>query len=974
MQENKFRFPAYITANDIRPETDEVLDKKVRALLGAMTREEKMNLCHGGTNPKNLGQIANAGYLPGVPRLGVPEIRMYDGPAGVTSVYETTGLPVQEMLASAWDPGLAYDYGKVEGSENFSISGNTQLGSQYDIVRTPHFSRNKDMLGEDPFLTTSLAVAETKGIQDQHCVATLKHFFAAVIGPDMQSAASQEIDEQTLHELYFPPFEAAAKEGRAGSFMCSYNRINGDYASASEYGQKTVLRDMWNYKGYMMSDWGANHALTIGKGMDMEMPNGAYNSNERLELGITKGRITWDDVETAAYHVLYGIGMVGFLSLVQLDENGQPLEEAGRIDPIRMRDTYEIDVKNGLLNENADICRRIAERGAVLLKNNGALPLRPEDYTGDNSVAMLGLGAVHLLSGAGQERSYGRISRMVSPYDSLKELAGKDANIVGCVVEDIVGEPVPAEFLYQDAAAEKPGVLRSWGIAPECDDAPKTPFEIGGAGQELKGIAASEDPEDADVPFSFGFPFTPFAVDVPGHETKSLCTIDPQINFTCGTIDGRVNQTYKNSSDGTAFSMGQAYTWTGYLKAPESGEYTLILEAIGGRTNCSIALDGEHYIPLGSTSLREGAQWPWGNLICTPEGMEIVAATAVLEAGKTYPIRLCGNAVLKEKDLQIRFAWVRPSKKKENREAAMTAASKAKKVVYFLSDAYTPAPLGVPVSMFDMGAMPDLEVPQAQQELLRELRRVMAPGSELIVLHNYGQLYALGSIEPICDGIMNVWTPGQEGGRAIAKLLLGQINPSGKMPVTIPEKGTDTLISDTPERPSRRYLGYVNQDGKKVVDFDEGIFTGYRWYDKENVKPLYAFGHGLSYTTFAYRELSLAQEGERIAVSFLVENTGDVMGTEIAQVYLGAAQVPDGVQMAKKQLCGFARIEALMPGEARRITVAIPARSFCYWNAAQELVERPDGTKDKWVCAGGVRDIWVGPASDRLLLHTTVTV
>ncbi len=120
--------------------------------------------------------------------LGVPEIRMYDGPAGVTSVHKTTDLPVQEMLAASWDTELAYKYGKVEGSENFAVSGNTQLGSQFDLVRIPQFGRNKDILGADPFLTATTAVPETKGIQDAEIVATSKHFGVASIGTDMQKA------------------------------------------------------------------------------------------------------------------------------------------------------------------------------------------------------------------------------------------------------------------------------------------------------------------------------------------------------------------------------------------------------------------------------------------------------------------------------------------------------------------------------------------------------------------------------------------------------------------------------------------------------------------------------------------------------------------------------------------------------------------------------------------------------------------
>ena len=107
-------------------------------------------------------------------------------------------------------------------------------------------------------------------------------------------------------------------------------------------------------------------------------------------------------------------------------------------------------------------------------------------------------------------------------------------------------------------------------------------------------------------------------------------------------------------------------------------------------------------------------------------------------------------------------------------------------------------------------------------------------------------------------------------------------------------------------------------------------------------------------------------------MTFTVSNTGNVPGTEVAQVYLGAAEVPEGVQMAEKQLCGFARIEDLQPGERRTVTVSIPERSFCYWNTVQEPVSRPDGTMDKWVKAEVPRNVLVGPASDRLPLVGTI--
>ncbi len=975
------KYPIYVDKAALHQESDAVLEKKVAALLAAMTREEKMNLCHGHTNPPGM-QVANAGYNPGVPRLGVPEIRMYDGPAGVTSVYETTGLPVQEMLAASWDTSLAYKYGKVEGSENFAISGNTQLGSQFDVVRVPQFSRDKDMLGEDPFLTTALAVPETKGIQEAGAVATLKHFGVASIGTDMQDAADQIVDEQTLHEMVFPPFEAAAKEGRAGSFMCCYNKFNGAYASANSYAQKTVMRDMWNYKGYMMSDWGANHALTIHKGMDMETPTGTYNSNERLELGLKKGRIVWEDIETAAGHVLYGMGMAGYLSLVELDESGNVKAEEGRTEPIRMKDRYTASVKAGLLDKNAEICLEVAQKGAVLLKNeHNALPLSETDYTVDNAVALIGLGAVALLSGAGQERSYGRISRMKAPAEELKKLVGEQANITAAVGMDFFGKTIPAEYLWQDPDCTKPGLVRSYGVAESESEMPaflamllasdkenanKPPVpgnDMGGGGTEFKGVASMDDDEDSDMP-----PFRPqwtntLAGDMPGHETGEECCVDEVVEFTCGTSDGKINQNYKNAGDGTAFPKGTCYTWNGYLKVPESGEYTLILQAIGGNTVFKIDMGDGKFQNIGSTELREGAQWPWGSLVCTPEGMELHGAKVMLEAGKAYPIRLCVNASIKEKDLQVRLAWITPQQEKEDHDAAIEAAKQAKKVVYFLSDSYGYTPLGKGRGFGGMTGIASMDIPGDQMALITEIKSVMAPDAKLILMHNNGQVYALGAVEPLCDAIMNIWTPGQEGGLAVAQLLTGKMNPSGKLAITMPKTDTDTLITDTPEHRKTRYESYI-KDGKKVIDFDEGIFFGYRWYEKEGVKPLYPFGHGLSYTTFSYSDLSVSGQD----VTFTVTNTGTVPGTEIAQVYLAAAKVPSHIQMAEKQLCGFARIEDIAPGESRTVTITIPERSFCYWDPQAELTSRPDGTRDKWVKARGPRAIYVGASCENLPL------
>jgi beta-glucosidase len=174
--------------------------------------------------------------------------------------------------------------------------------------------------------------------------------------------------------------------------------------------------------------------------------------------------------------------------------------------------------------------------------------------------------------------------------------------------------------------------------------------------------------------------------------------------------------------------------------------------------------------------------------------------------------------------------------------------------------------------------------------------------------------------------VLEMWYPGQEGGWATAKLLLGLANPSGKLPVTFPAK-----LADAPSG----------------GDYAEGIAVGYRWYDQRRIQPLFPFGHGLSYTRFEYSDLAVTDRD----VSVTVRNTGTRAGAEVVQVYLGpAANAP--VPMAPQALAGFERVD-LQPGASRRVTIPLDARAFSYWSS-----ERHD-----WVVAPGTRPVYVGASS-----------
>lgn len=972
--QTEITFPEYYPDSALVVDSEEVIEEKIAALLKSMTQEEKFTFLGGS----GTGSQGNAGSLPGVPRLGIPESKMYDGPAGVLSLYDTTNPPIEQMLASTWDTDLAYDYGKIHGSENKAIGGNMQLGIQIDITRNPYFGRAKDQMGEDPYLLADLAVAEANGIQDQNVIAVLKHFAAFAQDANPSTNTNVVVSEQALHEIYLPAFEAAIKEGGATGVMSSYNMINGTFASANEYLQLDVLREMWNYKGFTITDWGGNDGFTLNKGTDIEMPNVNSNSQENAEAKIASGEITQETIDEAVSHVLYAYAKAGYLGLVEIDEDGYAKEEVGRTETIKLEaDTAELAA---VREENSLIARRVAEAGAVLLKNeNEVLPLNTED---DKTVAVIGLNGMNLISGVGGERSYGTISKMTSPYEELVTRLGED-KVEGQVAIDIVGEAVPAEYLYTDAEGSENGVKRTYGIAG-----------AEGSSADVQGQMRMFGQQQA----------TPMGDHEIGEDTG---IVDATIDFTTGTIDGKANKTYKNdgADKGTANAFtkesGAVYTWTTYLEAPEDGEYSLILEGIGGSVAAKFEVSEEETVSFGVANINQGTQWPADSYINTETGMSIVPKDVTLEAGKRYKVTVTAQASLEEKDLQVRFAWITPSQKAANYENALKAAKTNDTVVVF---AYHKGE-SVAATLEESTCALDAE---QEQLILDVAEKAHENGNKVVVVLNNDTAVTMGNWLDEVDGLLEMYFPGQEGGVATAELLTGEVNPSGKLAYAIPKEDTDTMVTCSEEAFASLDIeeagkAYTDEDYQKEIkmgrydsleaakegmgesrtnhtaDYAEGIYTGYRWYDEYEVEPQYDFGYGLSYTTFAYSDLVVeenAQDGESVGydVTFTVTNTGDVAGTEIAQVYLGEAKVPEGVQMAKYQLCGYEKIKDMEPGESRTVTIHVDERSLSYWYTDGEEVEREDGTKDKWTVAEGTRKIYVGAASDDLILESDLNV
>jgi beta-glucosidase len=205
-----------------------------------------------------------------------------------------------------------------------------------------------------------------------------------------------------------------------------------------------------------------------------------------------------------------------------------------------------------------------------------------------------------------------------------------------------------------------------------------------------------------------------------------------------------------------------------------------------------------------------------------------------------------------------------------------------------------------------------------------------------------------------------MWYPGDEGGPATANILLGKANPAGRLPITWPERLDQMLAQDPTGHPERTNNG-VN--GKTT--YSEGIFVGYRWFDKENLKPLFPFGHGLSYTTFQYSGLKVAQARDGgLDVSFSIRNTGKAAGDEVPQVYLGAPKnAPSGPMFALKALAQFDRV-SVAAGQTKAVNLHVEPRRLQYWSA----------TANKWETAKGPRTVFVGASSRDVRLQSDANI
>lgn len=597
-----------------------------------MTLDQKIAVIHGEKDPPEESQ-GQAGYMAGDPKLGIPWLRLADGPPGVLTRQSSTAPTSTMGLGATFSREDARLNGVVIGRDAVADGVNISLQPFINIMRDPVWSRAYNLFGEDPLLVGAIGAAEIQGIQSQGVMAEAKHYIAYNGGGDVVAG------QQALHEIYAAPFVDAVRAGVA-SIMCSYNKVNGAFSCGNPDTLEKLLKQEIGFKGIVVSDWGANHASTfINAGLDLEMAGYTADNKpcffcpvsaplpppppENEEKSKSYEPYAWPARTPEEPPRLYlGHGgraeeAHGMLAALQAGEvtPDRITEAAGRILVAEDRFGWlDGKAKHALspvpFDDDVRIIEKTSEDAAVLLKNQDhALPITPEDL---KSLAIIGPGAGQTITiGLSMEKALGIPGRQPGPLAALKE-ATKNVpgrQIVYAVADDMTGTPIPASLFHHAGQA---------GIARE---------------------------------------------DAQGHAE----VVDHNVDFTL--------------TSGHVLPAGTTATWRGTLEIPETGTYWIYTQLLG--CSAQLTIDG---LPAGSSAglFQHGdfIQPAEDNVLPSIDNLDDVRRAVHLIKGR-HELVLTEKADGSGRPVQIRLNWMTPAARKRDYQAAIDAARMAKKVIVF---------------------------------------------------------------------------------------------------------------------------------------------------------------------------------------------------------------------------------------------------------------------------------------------------
>ncbi len=810
----------------------------IHLLLEQMTLEEKVDL------------LAGASFWRTVPveRLGIPSIKVTDGPNGARGDSQFAGgritaaaFPVGIALAATWNTELITQIGKALGEEVKSKAAHALLAPTVNIHRSPLNGRNFECYSEDPYLTARIAVAYIKGVQSQGVGATIKHF----IGNESEferMTISSEIGERALREIYLPPFKAAVCEAKVWAIMSSYNALNGVHCSANPYTLQEILRDEWGFDGIVMSDWFGTRttAQAVNAGLDLEMPGPTHWRGDFLLQAVKSGEVSEAKINERVLNMLRFI------------------ERVGAFDQPQQHEEQAIDKP-----EHRILIRRAGAEAAVLLKNESSvLPIRPETV---KTIAIIGPNAkTARIMGAGSAQFTPHYA--VSPFEGIQARAGNQYKL---------------EY------------------APGCVNFRRLP--VLHPAQDFT-MAYFNNPELSGAPLVT-------------EQTRTLEHL-----WLMGGLPEGINP------------MGFSVLITGTIRAEASGTHRF-----------SVACGGKARLFVNDALVADNWTSPNTEPFIFGFGSDEVFGTVDCEAGTTLNIRVEFSSPVGVFISAVRLGYEEPLPNDAIAQAAAVARAADIALVFVgLSSEWES-------EGFDR---PDMELVKQQNALVSA---VAAANPSTVVVLQTGSPVTMPWFDEAA-AVLQAWYPGQECGNAIADVLFGDVSPSGKLPQTFPRR-----LEDNPA-----YLNYPGDNDR--VFYGEGIFVGYRYYERKKIQPALPFGHGLSYTTFEYSALKLSRAeitpDQPLTVSVTLKNTGSYTGQEVVQVYV--RDIESSVMRPEKELKGFAKVE-LPPGASKTVEIVLDRESFAFYHDGQH----------RWMAEAGEFEILVGSSSadirlrDRVMLRET---
>lgn len=791
---------------------------KIDDLLKRMTLDEKISMLAG----------ADMWHSMAVPRLGIPQFKVSDGPNGVRGAWgsmasPSVATPVGIALGATWNTALVQRVGNVLADELEAKGAHILLAPTVNIHRTPIAGRNFECFSEDPFLSGMMASAYIKGIQEKGKGACIKHFVANDQEYERFSMSS-DVDERTLREIYLEPFRIAIRNANPWAVMSSYNRINGTYACKHNHTLLEILKGEWGYDGFVMSDWfGTYDEAVASGGLDLEMPGPArWMAAKHVRSALKQGTLTEARLNDKVRRLL------GVLQKAGLFEKPGLQPEGGQDQP-----------------QHRNIIRAAAREAIVLLKNNSLLPLKRV-----KSIAVIGpyAHAAQILGGGSSSVSphYG-----ITPLEGIRNRAGQKIRV----------DYAPGCFIYKTIPAP----------------APETLTTVDGC----NGLALSL------------FTGTKFS----GRPLYREVTTRTQYEWFDNSVPA-VNQ--------ESFSM----LMEGFFTPHESGLHTFGLTSIG---SSRLLLNGEVVV----------------DHTCAADTNKQISGTAQLAGGVPYAIKLeyhwQGKAQLRSVKLGHQ-----PPRPRDSMAQAVDLARKSDLAIVIA---------GLNGEWESEGFdRVNMKLPGDQDELIR---RIAKANRRTVVVLNAGSPVEMPWVDQV-PAVLQLWYDSQEQGNALADVLFGDVSPSGKLPVTFPIR-----LEDNPA-----YINYPGENGR--VRYGEGIFVGYRYYDKKGVAPLFPFGHGLSYTRFQYRNLRLSARSilpdDTLKIRVDITNTGQMTGKEVVQLYV--RDVRATFARPEKELKAFTKVE-LEPEQSKTVTFTLNREAFWHFDAA----------RNAWRIEPGEFEILVGSSS-----------